>query len=234
MTWQDRFYQLLSESKYGTINELCKEAGIASSTFGNALKGSHVPKPVTMEKIARVLGTTWQYLLNGDEKQSVPNTRVPVLKPDQVPSWIAGKLSIEDCEALIHSPFPIRNRFFAWCVDTDDMEPLFSVNSYIVFDNDVDYKVVHWHHRLIFLIGWIDYREQGCFGMQEFGKLSELSQTNKKHSDQSLSFSEVTVCELCKTMQGYQLMSADRRFSTALDLKKHKILAQARYGITAY
>lgn len=236
MTWQDRFYQLLSGSKYGTINELCKEAGIASSTFGNALKGSHVPKPATMEKVAQVLGTTWWYLLNGDEKQSVPDTQVPVLKADQVQSWIDGKLSINDCEELIYSPFPIRNRFFAWRVDVDDMEPYFFMNSYIVFDNEVDYKVIHWHNRLFFLIGWIDYQELGHFGTRDLSELSKFMQEGKKNSDPlpTTSFSSVAVCELSKTMQGFQLMSGDRRFSTAMDPKKHQILAQARYGITAY
>lgn len=238
MSWQDRFYQLMAESKYGTINELCKEAGIASSTFGNALKGSHIPKPATMEKIAHVLGTTWQYLLNGDEKQAVPDTQVPVLKADQVQLWIDGKLSIESCEDIINAPFPVKSGSFAWRVDTDDMEPEFNLGSYVIMDNEQNYTVKNRYQRLFVLIGMII--QPGRFGMASMVELAKMYEENseKKSTPKSKSlpvnYSSVTLCELCKTIHGFQLMSADRRFSSQLDGEKHQILAQARYSITVY
>ena len=235
MAWQDRFYDLLGKSKYGTINELCKEAGIASSTFGNALKGSHVPKPVTMEKVASVLGTTWQYLLNGNEQQAVPNTQVPVLKADQVLAWLNESLTIEDCNKTIYAPFSVKRNCFAWRVSTDDMEPEFYRGSYVLLDGSEDYNIRHIRQRLFVLVGII--KTSGHFGMTDISNiLDNVKCKNPTANTESepVSYSDMILCELCKTIQGYQLMSADRQFTTALDGKKHHILAQARYSITVY
>lgn len=234
MAWQDRFYDLLGKSKYGTINELCKEAGIASSTFGNALKGSHVPKPVTMEKVASVLGTTWQYLLNGDEQQAVPNTQVPVLKKDQVSAWLNESLDIEDCNKTINAPFPVKRNCFAWQVSTDDMEPEFYRGSFVLLDKSEDYAIKHIHRRLFVLVGIIN--TSGHFGITDISKFLDHVDSKIPNNNESapVSYSDMILCELCKTIQGYQLMSANRRFTTALDRKKHQILAQARYSINVY
>lgn len=233
-TWQDRFYQLMSESKFATINDLCKAAGIASSTFGNALKGSHVPKPATMDKVAHALGTTWQYLLNGDEKQVTPDTRVPVLKQDQVQPWIDRKLSLDDCQDIVHAPLPVNSNYFAWKVDADDMEPEFVPNSYIIFDTDVNYHIEHWYHRMFVLVGWMIDGESGQFGMKGFPKEAALSGKGLLNQAPTIQYSDIVVCEVCKTMCGYQLSSVDRRFACSLDIRKHKILAQARYSIRLY
>ena len=234
MSWQDRFYDLLGKSRFGTINELCKEAGIASSTFGNALKGSHVPKPVTMDKVANALGTTWQYLLNGDEQQAVPNTQVPVLKADQVPLWLNESLNIEDCNKTINAPFLVKRNCFAWRVSTDDMEPEFYRGSYVLLDKSEDYAIKHVYRRLFVLVGIIN--TPGHFGITDISKLLDHVDNKIPANPESalVSYSDMILCELCKTIQGYQLMSANRRFTTALDRKKHQILAQARYSINIY
>ena len=234
MSWQDRFYDMLGKSRFGTINELCKEAGIASSTFGNALKGSHVPKPVTMDKVANALGTTWQYLLNGDEQQAVPNTQVPVLKADQVPLWLNESLNIEDCNKTINAPFSVKRNCFAWRVSTDDMEPEFYRGSYVLLDKSEDYAIKHRHRRLFVLVGIIN--TPGHFGITDISKLLDHVDNKIPANPESapVSYSDMILCELCKTIQGYQLMSANRRFTTVLDRKKHQILAQARYSINIY
>ena len=234
MSWQDRFYDLLSKSKYGTINELCKKAGIASSTFGNALKGSHVPKPVTMSKVASVLGTTWQYLLNGDEQQAVPNTQVPVLKADQVSAWLDESIDIVDCNKTINAPFSVKRSCFAWRVSTDDMEPEFYRGSYVLLDKSEDYSIRHIHQRLFVLVGIIN--TSGHFGLTDISKLLDHvdCKISAKTDAAPVIYSDMVLCELCKTINGYQLMSANRRFTTALDRKKHQILAQARYSINVY
>lgn len=173
-------------------------------------------------------------ICNGDEQQAVPNTQVPVLKKDQVPAWLNKSLDIEDCNKTINAPFPVKRNCFAWQVSTDDMEPEFYRGSYVLLDKSEDYAIKHIHRRLFVLVGIIN--TSGHFGITDISKFLDHVDSKIPNNTESapVSYSDMILCELCKTIQGYQLMSANRRFTTALDRKKHQILAQARYSINVY
>lgn len=120
-TWQDRFHQCLAESTHATVKEACDAAGMTPSTFNSALKSGRLPKPSTMEKMARVLNTTTQYLMFGDSTLEVPVSFVPVLNRSHLDDWYHRK-SIKSVQK-VPAPIELSADAFAWRIDVPTMEP---------------------------------------------------------------------------------------------------------------
>lgn len=137
-TWQDRFFDRMSQFGYTTIKQVADAAGLAPSTLHTALqKHGKTPKKSTMDKIALALNTTSQYLMFGNEQTEARSFVIPILSRMNILPWIDGTLQLEQCTLNIASPVPLKNGF-AWYVDTPDMEPVFQRNDLLFFETCVD------------------------------------------------------------------------------------------------
>ncbi len=133
-TWQDRFFEQMSKSDYTTCKEVATAANIAPSTLHTALKKEgNTPKKVTLDKIAQALNTTSQYLMYGNELTSIRSFSIPVLNRQQIPKWIHGEITAEQCMESTSTTFELTGGF-AWKVDTPDMEPTFQRGDMVFFE----------------------------------------------------------------------------------------------------
>ncbi|MFR6257491.1 MAG: helix-turn-helix domain-containing protein [Anaerovoracaceae bacterium] len=62
----------LRKDKKINVTRLCKEVGIAQSTYSTWLKDDRVPQPSKINTLADYFGVTTDYLITGKEKEWAP------------------------------------------------------------------------------------------------------------------------------------------------------------------
>lgn len=223
--WKDRFYEELTKSEFGTISEVCKAAGVSNSTFGNALKGSHVPKISTFEKVAQVLGVTWQYLMNGEGSDLIVDTRIPVLSKSKIVSWLQNRISLDDVNESICAPGKMPDGSFAIKVRTSDMAPIFPQGSFAVMCTDI--KINIDTGRIFVLAADMRVRRpsEGVILFDE--PESHLSPGTVN----DISGSDFVFAELARTLNGLRLVPTIHGMSESLDARYYKVIAKALYSI---
>ena len=131
MTWQDRVRALMGKSRYSSISELAGAAGVSQGSLNMAMNGKHTPKATTMDKVAKVLGTTSQFILYGEQK--APSQTVPLLNTGYIGLWLLDQVKLEDCN-IIMAPGELGNKGFAWVCDVADMSPVFPKGAIVFFE----------------------------------------------------------------------------------------------------
>lgn len=236
-TWQDRLLELLKHSDLKTMTELCRVAGIATSTFSTALKGSHTPKRATLDKVARVLGTTTEYLLEGEENEAPALVNeVPLLSAEQITGWLNLSLKLSSIGERVRPPEPVHKLCFSWRVDTVDMTP-FTLGSTVVIDPDFDFVRRHPKERMYVLA----VRKRPVVHQVSFNQISDLveeSLTARKRQSMTPEYEQfehhAALVELAKTVCGYELLSTERRTYRSLDFNEYQIVGRVKYSMQYY
>lgn len=236
-TWQDRLLELLDKSEYKTMTELCRVAGIATSTFSTALKGSHTPKTKTLDKVAKVLGTTSQYILNGeDNEEPVMMHEIPVLSAEQISDWLSLRLKISTIENRIRPPRPVSKLSFAWTVDTVDMAP-FQFGCTVVLDPDFNLNRRHISERIYVLVS----KKRPMVHQVSFSDIENIIQRAEagEHEPSGIQDYEnyvqhTALVELAKTVCGYEFISTEPRTNRVMDFAEYQIVGRVRYAIHDY
>lgn len=85
-------YCELRDSRHFKDSDIAKQAGITPSTFSDWKKGKSAPNVLKMVAIARVLGTSVEYIVTGDASTSPApreNNTSPALTPEEM-ELVAG------------------------------------------------------------------------------------------------------------------------------------------------
>ena len=236
-TWQDRLLELLKHSDLKTMTELCRVAGIATSTFSTALKGSHTPKRATLDKVARVLGTTTDYLLEGEENEAPALVNeVPLLNAEQITDWLSLRLKLSTVAERVRPPEPVHKLCFSWRVDTVDMSP-FTLNSTVVIDPDFDFVRRHPKERIYVLA----VRKRPVVHQVSFGQIEAAYERALAGREQRTVPPEyeshqhhAALVELAKTVCGYELLSTERRTHYTLNFDEYQIVGRVKYSMQYY
>lgn len=233
-TWQDRLLELLDQSPYKTMTELCRVSGIATSTFSTALKGSHVPKTTTLDKVARVLNTTTQYILNGEENEPPALVHeVPVLDAGQINDWLSLRLKLSTISKRVRTPEPVSKLSFAWIVDTVDMSP-FDVGSRVILEPDFTMERRYPKERIFVLaskrrpvVHTVTMTDiDTVLGGSSIEPLPEQPTYETGH--------HAVLVEFAKTIRGYELLSTRQRSNHRLDFNDYQIVGRVKYSIYYY
>lgn len=227
--WKDRFWDMMGKSDFNTIADVCKAAGVSNSTFGQALKGSHTPKVSTIAKVATVLGTTWQYLMNGAEKDLVIDSRVPLLSKLTLFTWL-DQFTLDVGHNTIIAPEQLPQGSFAWRVNTSDLAPCFPIGSIAIMligDN----ISINFNHGRIFVLA----EDLRCLTRQKsnyvFFDEHDDDFSSETESDETSGHGNLIFAELTKTIRGLRLIGEVNGISESLDAKNYKVIAKALYAI---
>ena len=134
--WVKRVKELMPKAGFKTYQDLAYKAGISAGSLNQAMRGMHLPRQTTIEKIANALGTTPQFLLYGDTMKA--SQRIPLLdSAAKVLSWLhddspkIGMAEFVEPSGKIN----LSNQAFAWKVSKNNMEPLFLFGDIVIFDS---------------------------------------------------------------------------------------------------
>ena len=131
--WIDRVKELMPLNGMNSYQQLATYSGISSGSLNQAMRGYHMPRQTTIEKIAKALNVTPQYLLYGDTMKTV--VQVPVLKAsDDLFDWVLGSQKQHYHMFDVHTRMELNSRSFAWIVNHHDMRPLFQPGDVIVME----------------------------------------------------------------------------------------------------
>lgn len=223
MTWQDRVFALIDKSRYSSIAEVAGAAGISQGSLNMAMNGKHTPRTSTMDKVAKVLGTTSQYILYGDQK--APSQTVPLLGSNRIGLWVMKQISLEDCD-IIASPGDMGDSGFAWVCDAVDMAPVFPLGSTIFFElvaqsdlNPADRN---------YIIAAMVHKNDGISRSREqirnpAGKINQ--------EEKVLNITNPIFREVVNSGNGFYLSPVDGSFEK-IPLEPMDIIARAKYCLT--
>ena len=131
--WIIRVKELMVVHGMSSYQQLATYSGISSGSLNQAMRGYHMPRQTTIEKIARALDVTPQYLLYGDTMKSV--VQVPMLRTgDDLFDWVLGSQKANYHMFDVHTRLELNSRSFAWTVNHHDMRPLFQPGDVIVME----------------------------------------------------------------------------------------------------
>ncbi|MCL6269398.1 helix-turn-helix domain-containing protein [Sansalvadorimonas sp. 2012CJ34-2] len=156
--WITRVKDLMLKKGIQTCQDLAYHSGVSAGSLNQALRGMHMPKQVTIEKIATALNTTPQYLLYGDNLRVIK--KVPFLNsPSQVGGWVKDKKTILDSIEWID--FPSTSKMptpsFATKLLNTDMEPLFQPGDILIFNSVDNSDFIHERKGLAHYILTLEY-----------------------------------------------------------------------------
>lgn len=142
--WVDRLKRLMEETGLSTTQDLANKSGVSAGSLSQALRGMHVPKQVTLEKIAVALDTTPQYLLFG-ETRNVENM-IPVIRQrEQLLRFLSN--DVVDTQSLdwfdAGGLEGVNANWFALDFTHTDMRPAFVPGDLVLF-NRVDAGDFGW------------------------------------------------------------------------------------------
>ena len=143
--WIDRLKKLMEENGLSTAQDLAYKSGVSAGSLSQALRGMHVPKQVTLEKIAAALDTTPQYLLFG-ETRNVENM-IPVIRQrEQLLRFLSN--DVVDSQSLDWFDAGgfegASSNWFALDFNHTDMRPAFVPGDVLLFDR-VNAGDFSWH-----------------------------------------------------------------------------------------
>ncbi len=223
MTWQERVLALIERSRFSSIAEVAGAAGISQGSLNMAMNGKHTPRTTTMDKVAKVLGTTSQYILYGEQK--APSQTVPLLNASSIGLWMMKQLSLEDC-SIITSPGDLSDSGFAWICEVVDMAPTFPPGSIVFFEpvmqtdlnpNDRSYIIAAMVHK-------------GHGGSSVKKHLME-TQGLINQAEKILNITNPIFREVVKSGNGLYLSPVDGDFEK-IPLEPMDIIARAKYCLT--
>ncbi len=133
--WIERVKTLMPERGIHTYQDLAFHSGVSAGSLNQAMRGMHMPRQKTIEKIAHALDTTPQFLLYGDNMKVVQ--KIPFIQsPEQLGQWLSDAcLNLESLH-WIEMPGNLslsRNAFAVEC-NHHDLEPMFLPGDVIVFE----------------------------------------------------------------------------------------------------
>ncbi|WP_448216940.1 helix-turn-helix domain-containing protein [Endozoicomonas sp. 2B-B] len=133
--WIERVKALMPGKGIHTYQDLAYHSGVSSGSLNQAMRGLHMPRQKTIEKIATALDTTPQYLLYGDTMRVIH--RIPFLDTaEKLCQWFSGKnLEMESLD-WIDSPghLTLSKNAFAIGYNHHDLEPMFLPGDIIIFE----------------------------------------------------------------------------------------------------
>ena len=133
--WIDRLKKLMEESGLNTTQDLAYKSGVSAGSLSQALRGMHVPKQATIEKIASALDTTPQYLLFGETKNV--ESMVPVIrKREQLLRFLSNDVvDTQSLDWFDAGGFEgASTNWFALDFSHTNMQPAFVPGDIILFD----------------------------------------------------------------------------------------------------
>ncbi len=142
--WVSRVKNLMKESGLSTSQDLAYKSGISAGSLNQSMRGMHMPRQSTIEKIALALDTTAQFLLYG-ETQAVENKLQVMRKPDQLLRWLSNEVvDMERTEWVDVGNASVSPSGFAMAFNQTDMMPAFSPGDIIIFERvmsgDVEWR----------------------------------------------------------------------------------------------
>ena len=154
--WIARAKKLMVDYEVNTYLELANLTGISSATLNQLLRGKYAPRQKTLEKLAKALGVTVQYLMFGDGEEGTILPRIPILSsPAEVLSWSEGdKIDDREVEWLEVFDESVSNTGFAIRFNYDDMTPVFQRGDLLMFSllGNQDLEELAIDHRDIHLL----------------------------------------------------------------------------------
>ena len=130
--WVRRVKELMPKKGFNTYQSLAYEAGISAGSLNQAMRGLHLPRQTTIEKIASALGTTPQFLLYGDVM--IQSRGVPLLSSNtEIYNWLFNDIPVQDTRMIEPSDDLMTSaKSFAWCVNHHDMAPEFNDRDLVI------------------------------------------------------------------------------------------------------
>lgn len=134
-TWVKRVKELMPKMGFQTYQDLAYKSGVSAGSLNQAMRGMHLPRQTTIEKIATALGTTPQFLLYGDTLKSVQ--QIPFLRTaHRIQLWLDDNQ--EEIKPIHYIELPgeldLTNHAFAWTVKQHDMQPVFMPGDLLIVD----------------------------------------------------------------------------------------------------
>lgn len=137
--WVKRVKELMPQCGFQTYQDLAYKSGVSAGSLNQAMRGMHLPRQTTIDKIATALGTTSQFLLYGDTMKV--SHKVPVLRGvSQMYWWFSDtdeKLKINRFVEPSGN-LDLSNKAFAWVVKQNNMQPLFNPGDIVIFESGID------------------------------------------------------------------------------------------------
>ena len=134
-SWVERVKTLMPERGIHTYQDLAFHSGVSAGSLNQAMRGMHMPRQKTIEKIAHALDTTPQFLLYGDNMKVVQ--KIPFIRtPEQLGQWLSDVSMNMESLHWIEMPGNLtlsRNAFAVEC-NHHDLEPMFMPGDVIVFE----------------------------------------------------------------------------------------------------
>lgn len=218
MTWQDRVRALMEKSRYTSIAEVAGAAGVSQGSLNMAMNGKHTPRSSTMDKIAKVLGTTSQFILYGEQKS--PSQTVPLLNTDSIGLWMLKQVKLEDCN-IITAPGDIGDQGFAWVCDVVDMSPAFPTGSIVFFEPVLSTAISPV--RKNYVMAAMVHRDRDKAGIKT-GQSDPLGNLFNR----TINITSPVFREVVNTSNGIYLVPIDKSFDK-IPLDPMDIIARAKY-----
>ena len=202
--WVKRVKELMPEKGFKTYQDLAYASGVSAGSLNQAMRGMHLPRQTTIDKIATALGTTSQFLLYGDTMRVVKT--LPRLKtPGQIWQWVHGNQDAFESLSYqeVDSGLDLSPEAFVWIVDKNDMAPEFHAGDLVIIDTrDADDPSIFISRQPVYLMAVL---------------LSE--------SDSPV---QVLFGQACMTSLGFYLMNCNDKFpiSTKLDKDHHQVIGR--------
>lgn len=209
--WVRRARELMVSRGIKTDKDLAIEAGISGGSLSQSMRNLHLPKITTLDKIAKALGTTSQYLIYGDEQRMAVS--LPLLfSAGEILKWLdVGSQAFDGL--LYHDVdpgLPVSHDGFAWRVDQTDMAPALQVDDVVIIEpRDMDdpgllrrknppyLLVAQWADDgpITTLLGQSCVTGDGVFLVSENEKIPPVKLDNRRHRLLGL------VVQLCRTFE---------------------------------
>ena len=122
--WIDRVKELMAKHGLSHCTDLALKSGLSAGSLNQAMRGMHMPRQSTIDKIAEALDTTPQYLIYGDTMKAVHE--VPILDTaEQIRQWVSGQdLNTRDVKfAEPQGSIRLKLNSFALVYRHRDLEP---------------------------------------------------------------------------------------------------------------
>ena len=133
--WVNRVKELMPKRGFQTYQQLAYQAEVSAGSLNQAMRGMHLPRQTTIEKIAKALDTTPQFLLYGDSMKVVKE--VPILNTTgSLYRWLYDeKELIGNVKYLeVSGMNDLSEDSFGWPVRRHHMEPLFFHDDIVIFE----------------------------------------------------------------------------------------------------
>lgn len=153
--WVKRVKELMPKKGFKTYQDLAYASGVSAGSLNQAMRGLHLPRQTTIDKIATALGTTSQFLMYGDTMKVVSS--LPLLyNAGQIWQWVYGdRGAFESLNYLeMDSGLDVSPGAFCWMVDKHDMVPVFYPRDLLIVEpRDIDDPALLAHKNPRYFVG---------------------------------------------------------------------------------